>query len=223
VRTFYDVRRRRGVRGSEYAFVNSARLQARLHELGIAYEHRIELTPSAAVRQRQYAEDERTGVGKRDRSQLGAAFKSAYGEECLDAFDGGIDLDSGASVRLLGSDTQNLLESHPIRPGDVWHLTCSPRPDLRPPHVEDVVVTAGKPMDRVANLRVAILELVDPWNCELDEIFDGRLAVTDVGTAFLRDEPPLPDHSVGFWVARTALRQSKFDESGNRYWVPRVS
>jgi hypothetical protein len=87
VRTFYDLRRRRGVRGPEYAFVNSARLQARLRELGIAYEHRIELAPSAAVRQRQYAEDERMGVGKRDRSQLGGAFKSAYEEECLDAFD----------------------------------------------------------------------------------------------------------------------------------------
>jgi hypothetical protein len=87
VRTFYDLRRRRGVRGPEYAFANSARLQARLRELGIAYEHRIELAPSAAIRQRQYAEDERMGVGKRDRSQLGAAFTSAYEEECLDAFD----------------------------------------------------------------------------------------------------------------------------------------
>jgi hypothetical protein len=133
---------------------------------------------------------------------------------------GGIDLDSGASVRLLGSDTQNLLESHPIRPGDIWNMTCSHRREPRPPHVEDVVVTAGKRLSRVANLRGAILELVEPWDCELDEIFDGRLAVTDAGTAFLRDEPPLPDRSVGFWAARTALRQSKFDESGSRYWIP---
>ena len=27
------------------------------------------------------------GIGKRDRSQLGAAFKAAYAAECLDAFD----------------------------------------------------------------------------------------------------------------------------------------
>jgi uncharacterized protein (DUF488 family) len=87
VATFYDLRRRRGVRGPEYAFANSARLQARLGELGIAYEHPLELAPSTAIRQGQYAEDERAGIGKRDRSQLGTAFKAAYAAECLDSFD----------------------------------------------------------------------------------------------------------------------------------------
>ncbi len=36
---FCDIRARRGVRGSEYTFANSQRLQARLAELGIAYRH----------------------------------------------------------------------------------------------------------------------------------------------------------------------------------------
>ena len=87
VGTFHDLRRRRGIRGPEYAFANSARLQARLGELGIAYRHRLELAPSTAIRQGQYAEDTRLGVGKRDRSQLGEAFKAAYAAECLDSFD----------------------------------------------------------------------------------------------------------------------------------------
>ena len=34
-----DVRQRRGVRGSEYAWANSARLQAALDEAGVAYQH----------------------------------------------------------------------------------------------------------------------------------------------------------------------------------------
>ena len=110
VRTFYDIRQRRGVRGPEYAFGNSARLQARLRELGIAYEHRIELAPSAAIRQRQYAEDERMGVGKRDRTQLGAAFASAYAEECLDAFD---------AVTFLA-------ELDPIQPGCLFCVERDP-------------------------------------------------------------------------------------------------
>ncbi len=58
VATFCDVRRRRGVRGYEYAFVNSSRLQQRLGELGIAYVHRIDLAPSNEVRQAQYAVDD---------------------------------------------------------------------------------------------------------------------------------------------------------------------
>ncbi len=75
------------MRGPEYAFANSARLQARLAEPGIAYEHRLELAPSTAIRQQQYSEDAQLGIGKRNRSQLGEAFKAAYAAECLEAFD----------------------------------------------------------------------------------------------------------------------------------------
>ena len=41
--TFCDIRQRRGVRGSQYAFVNSNRLQARLLDLDIKYAHFINL------------------------------------------------------------------------------------------------------------------------------------------------------------------------------------
>ncbi len=84
---FCDVRRRRGVRGAEYAFVNSKRLQARLSEFGIAYEHRIELSPGTAVREAQYAEDRAMGIAKRERTRLGPAFEVAYAAECLAGFD----------------------------------------------------------------------------------------------------------------------------------------
>ena len=49
VDTFCDIRDRRGVRGSTYAFVNSQRLQTRLTNLGICYLHRKDLAPSKAV------------------------------------------------------------------------------------------------------------------------------------------------------------------------------
>lgn len=87
VATFCDVRRRRGVRGSEYAFVNSNRLQQRLAELGITYVHRIDLAPSNEVRQAQYAVDSAAGVGKRARTELSDAFVQAYEAEILDDFD----------------------------------------------------------------------------------------------------------------------------------------
>jgi hypothetical protein len=87
VGVFCDLRRRRGVRGPEYAFVNSARLQQRLGELGIAYRHRLDLAPSSEIRQAQYAVDESMGIGKRNRSRLSPAFESAYAEECLTDFD----------------------------------------------------------------------------------------------------------------------------------------
>lgn len=82
-----DIRRRRGVRGSEYAFANSARLQERLTVLGIRYLHRIELAPSDAARHAQHEVDAGAHVARRQRSVLSDAFKQGYQEEVLDGFD----------------------------------------------------------------------------------------------------------------------------------------
>ena len=82
-----DVRQRRGVRGSEYAWANSKRLQAALGAAGIAYEHRPELAPTTELRQLQYAEDARQGVGKRSRAELAPEYVRRYTEEILDRAD----------------------------------------------------------------------------------------------------------------------------------------
>jgi uncharacterized protein (DUF488 family) len=87
VRLLLDVRQRRGVRGPEYAWANSKRLQAALAGAGIAYEHHPELAPTTELRRLQYAEDDRQGVGKRSRTQLAPAFRERYIAEILDKAD----------------------------------------------------------------------------------------------------------------------------------------
>jgi uncharacterized protein (DUF488 family) len=87
VDTFCDLRARRGVRGREYAFANSQRLQARLAGLGIRYLHRPDLAPSAATRSEQLAADAVTHTAKRSRTLLSPAFIECYRRECLDSFD----------------------------------------------------------------------------------------------------------------------------------------
>jgi uncharacterized protein (DUF488 family) len=82
-----DVRQRRGVRGREHAWANSLRLQAALRDAGIAYEHRRELAPTTELRQLQYREDARQGVGKRSRVLLAAEYRRRYVEEILDRVD----------------------------------------------------------------------------------------------------------------------------------------
>ena len=79
-----DVRQRRGVRGSEYAWANSQRLQAALRDAGIGYEHHKELAPTTELRRLQYAEDARQGVGKRSRSELAPEYVERYTREILD-------------------------------------------------------------------------------------------------------------------------------------------
>jgi uncharacterized protein (DUF488 family) len=80
-----DVRQRRGVRGSEYAWANATRLQAALAEAGIEYRHHKELAPTTELRQLQYAEDDRVGVGKRSRGELALAYRERYLKEILDS------------------------------------------------------------------------------------------------------------------------------------------
>jgi len=80
---FCDVRARRGLRGSEYAFANATRLVNRLRSLGIRYIHLKELAPSASVRDAQREEDARGGVAKRSRRRLGDAFRVQYQMENL--------------------------------------------------------------------------------------------------------------------------------------------
>jgi uncharacterized protein (DUF488 family) len=87
VRLLLDVRQRRGVRGPEYAWANSRRLQVALAQAQIAYEHHPELAPTTELRQLQYAEDDRLGVGKRSRSELAAEYVRRYTTEILDPAD----------------------------------------------------------------------------------------------------------------------------------------
>jgi uncharacterized protein (DUF488 family) len=84
VRQVLDVRDRRGVRGSAYAWANARRLQAALAAAGIDYRHERQLAPTAELRQLQYREDDRLGVGKRSRALLSDAFAERYTREILD-------------------------------------------------------------------------------------------------------------------------------------------
>lgn len=97
VDTFCDIRARRGVRGSEYAFVNSQRLQTKLAELGIRYLHCKELAPSETLRKRQYAADKLEHIAKRKRTELSEQFVAGYREEHQD-------FDSAKFVEQLGPE-----------------------------------------------------------------------------------------------------------------------
>jgi uncharacterized protein (DUF488 family) len=82
-----DVRQRRGVRGPQYAWANSQRLQRALAAAGIPYRHIRDLAPTTELRQLQYAADAAAGVGKRSRQTLDPGYVAGYTEQILDPFD----------------------------------------------------------------------------------------------------------------------------------------
>lgn len=89
-----DVRQRRGVRGRQYAWANSLRLQAALKQAGIQYRHLPELAPTTELRHLQYREDDRLKVGKRSRVELSEEYRRRYLKDVLDHVDLGAVLES---------------------------------------------------------------------------------------------------------------------------------
>jgi uncharacterized protein (DUF488 family) len=75
------------VRGAQYAWANSTRLQAMLAEAGIDYEHRVELAPSDDLRRSLYREYTERGIGQRSRTDLSPDYIRRYLAEVLGAFD----------------------------------------------------------------------------------------------------------------------------------------
>jgi uncharacterized protein (DUF488 family) len=98
-----DLRQRRGVRGSEYAWANAQRLQDSLQEAGIDYSHLKELAPTTELREAQYRADARRGEGKRSRTVLAPEYADGYTAEILDR------VDLAPIVRWIGGSKAALL------------------------------------------------------------------------------------------------------------------
>jgi uncharacterized protein (DUF488 family) len=98
-----DLRQRRGVRGPDYSWANSARLQRALAAADVGYRHVKDLAPTTALRQLQYREDARRGVGKRNRIALAPGYVERYTREILAPFD------LGALVAELPEDSVTAL------------------------------------------------------------------------------------------------------------------
>jgi uncharacterized protein (DUF488 family) len=110
VRLLLDLRQRRGVRGPDYSWANSARLQGALAAADVDYRHVKDLAPTTELRQLQYREDDSQGVGKRNRIALAPKYDERYIREILDVFD------LGALVAELPGDSATALfcvELHP--------------------------------------------------------------------------------------------------------------
>jgi uncharacterized protein (DUF488 family) len=98
-----DLRQRRGVRGPDYSWANSTRLQHALAAAGIGYRHVKDLAPTTELRRLQYREDDRRGVGKRNRVALAPEYAARYTREILDP------VDLGALVAGLPGDSVTAL------------------------------------------------------------------------------------------------------------------
>ncbi|MFU2072052.1 DUF488 domain-containing protein [Gallibacterium anatis] len=84
---FIDVRLRRGMRGSKYAFANSTYLQDKLYQIGIQYLHIKSLAPTQEIRKIQKNHDLLNNQSKQKRNFLSDTFIQLYEKEILSHFD----------------------------------------------------------------------------------------------------------------------------------------
>jgi hypothetical protein len=85
--TFCDIRLRRAVRGAQYAFANSQRLQDKLADLSITYLHETGLAPTTEIIKLQDKFDKEHKIQRRKREELTDVFKTAYKNRILSTFD----------------------------------------------------------------------------------------------------------------------------------------
>ena len=139
-----DLRQRRGVRGPDYSWANAARLQGALAGAGVGYRHVKGLAPTTELRKLQYREDDRRGVGKRNRVALASEYTERYTREILDQFDFGALLpelpdDSPAALLCVERDPEachRSLVAERLRAEHGLTVTdLRPRPIAPPPQV----------------------------------------------------------------------------------------
>lgn len=130
---------------------------------------------------------------------------------------GGYCLDTKKNVRLLNRHGRNQPNDTPFEVGQVWELRFEARPDLVPPHVEDVLVFYQRQMQRIPDLSTFLSLHVRPWVGPPDVLFDRALEWTRNGTGFIERNRSIPDYSVGFWRADRALKSEEGPYGGVRY------
>lgn len=118
---------------------------------------------------------------------------------------GAHDLGSFRSLRLFRHDDTYLQESARLEIGDIFEVDYRDRPGATPPHVEDVIVSeGGHRRGRQTGLGRLILERDVVWT-SVAQLFDGGLAFTEAGTAYVPVGGQLPSRSTGYWLVDAAL------------------
>jgi hypothetical protein len=130
---------------------------------------------------------------------------------------GAHDLDNEfRSLRLLTSGGMNLRETDDIGPGEVWEVTYTDHPEPDPPHVEDVLVTTGKRVEKLSaqDVRERILANESPWRGSTEELFERTVAGTANGRLYVPSGGALPSRSTGYWISDAELvRYVSFDKA----------
>lgn len=118
---------------------------------------------------------------------------------------------NGRYVRLLTPECENQPENTDLELRQVWEMEFTERPNMKPPHIEDVLINSRKIKGRLRD-EITILEFItkrkiEIWEGSPDVLFDGKVNWTQNGSGYINEEA-ISKHSVGFWISDKDLTKS---------------
>jgi ATP-dependent DNA helicase RecQ len=112
---------------------------------------------------------------------------------------GGVTFD-GQSVRLVAVDAElNEHFNHEYEIGDVWEIEHAVPRSIKPPHVENIVVTNKKKLPPIDDVAAFIERQMPPQCGGVDQIFDGLAQATKAGVQYIAERTGIPLYSTMFW------------------------
>jgi len=131
---------------------------------------------------------------------------------------------SGRFVRLLDENGYNQDIDTPLKIGSVWTIKFENRPNKRPPHIEDILVTNMTFKFSFGSTKKMVEYLIKKlkikiWRGSTEILFGGKLQWTNGGSGYISEIGEIPDNSVGFWIPDQDLSRKDFKEKV-RYSYP---
>ncbi len=123
----------------------------------------------------------------------------------------GLTIDTNKSIRLLRSNGFNQQIDTPFNVGQVWELDFHPSSKITPPHVEDVIVTRERFIGQYTNVASILMQRVQPWHGEPDQLFDGLLIIDKIN-GYISQSRGIPDCSTGYWLPSRPLNVTQKHE-----------
>jgi len=129
---------------------------------------------------------------------------------------GGLNLETKQNIRLLRSDGSNQPNTTRFEVGQVWELAFQPLSDTTPPHVEDVRIMRETFIGTASNLRNMLIQRVEPWQGDPDQLFEGKLTIEKTG--YISMTRGLPSCSTGYWLPNNPLSLNVNFREGQLYY-----
>ncbi len=112
---------------------------------------------------------------------------------------GGVTFD-GQSVRLVATDAEiNDHFNQEYEIGDVWEIEHAAPRSIKPPHVENIVVTNKKKLPPIDDVAAFIERQMPPQCGGVDLIFNGLAQATKAGVQYIAERTGIPPYSTMFW------------------------